>query len=289
MCHSAPRTRHRPQEVEIGTVLGLSPPDAKPGYAPQWAQHSTSVKRPQRHHSEMLRVDGKGLLAKSASDGVQGDLGVGSCPHTYQERPKDISAPPAAPRSFASFTSFTSTAFSSPLPPFCPSSFPLITPSLCAPLLHVLARQASPTRPRFRLYALAKMNAGSPDTPISKRWRRGWERRPTSDLARSGGVEPRRGSRHGTPFVDGRRVEFHHPRHTMYSVFSMGLLLLLCSQLASNHHNLHKCQRVCKDTCLTFTPSHIRSSYLSLSLRTVASHTRSLSLTVAQYPTLHQR
>ena len=67
MCRSL-IAAYRPQELEIGTVLGLSPLDAKPGYAPQWAQHSASVKRSQRHQSEMLRV---GLLARSAWDGAQ--------------------------------------------------------------------------------------------------------------------------------------------------------------------------------------------------------------------------
>lgn len=42
LLYGVPFTRHRPQQVEIGTVLGRSPSGAKPGYA-QLAQRGASV------------------------------------------------------------------------------------------------------------------------------------------------------------------------------------------------------------------------------------------------------
>jgi hypothetical protein len=97
---------------------------------------------------------------------------VGSCPHTlrtYQINPQDVSAPPAAP---LSLTSSLFNGFSSPSDVLDPPRFPhLITLhfALLPPSFTVLASPLSHTRPRFRLYALAKVNAGSPDTPTSKK------------------------------------------------------------------------------------------------------------------------
>ena len=54
--------------------------------------------------------------------------------------------------------------------------------------------------------------------------------------------------------------------HVLYSS-TWGLLgPVVLSTCIQSHHILHKCQRVCKDTCLTFTPSYPPryTEYLSL-------------------------
>ena len=214
----------------------------------------------------------KRLIAKSARRGMGRKRPRCSYPIRTKKPPRYLRSSRCT--SYSSLTHFLQPLSHLRLLSLPPPRFPYHRPSLCAPLLHVLASPASPTRPRFRLYALAKLNAGSPDTPTSKRWRKGWETS-TQGLIWRGMGEWSRGveavMEHHLRTVDRWSTKCTRRACTPYSTWG-GCWLLLCSRHASNHHhNLHKCQRVCKDTCLTFTPSHTlrrisRSLALLLSL-----------------------
>lgn len=139
-------------------------------------------------------------------------------------------------------------------------------------LHQLLASPVSHTRPRFRLYALAKLNAGSPDTPTSKKMEKRGGRARHQRLTWRGVGEWSRGVE-AVMEHHLRTVDRWSTRGTRYAhVLNMGVasgpvVLETCIPSLISCINVNV---FCKDTCLTFTPSYgplvIRSIFPSLAL-----------------------